>query len=168
MAAAWKLPVVFVIENNQYAIATNVCCVTGENNLYRRAIGYGIEGVQVDGFNVFEVYSHVKAAVEKARNGGGPTLIEARFMRILGHFVADDQWYRDLKTAEEFWKVCPIQRMREYFIENNVLPESRVDEIQQKAIAAIAEAIEYARHECTEPSIDTLYDDIYAHGEVIK
>ena len=117
---------------------------------------------------MFEVYKTVQKAVDKARSGGGPTLIEARFMRILGHFVADDQWYRDLEIADEFWTVCPVKRMREYFISNGILDEKRVDEIQQKAIDSIAEAIDYARHECTEPPIDTLYDDIYANGEIIK
>jgi TPP-dependent pyruvate/acetoin dehydrogenase alpha subunit len=168
MAAAWKLPVIFLIENNQYAIATCLSSVTCENNLYKRAVGYGIEGVQVDGFNVFEVYKAVKKAVDKARAGGGPTLIEARFMRILGHFVADDQWYRDLDVANEFWNVDPVKRMKEYFVESGLMDAAAVDALQQKAIDTIAEAIDYARHECTEPPIDTLYDDIYANGEVIK
>lgn len=168
MAAAWNLPAIFLIENNQHAIATKLDTVTKENNLYKRAIGYGIEGVQVDGFNVFEVYKAVKAAAEKARNGGGPTLIEARFMRILGHFVADDQWYRDLDEANKFWEVCPIKRMKEYFIENNLLTEEEVDAIQQSAIDEINEAVNYAQNECTEPPLDTLYDDIYANGEIIK
>ncbi len=168
MAAAWKLPVIFLIENNQYAIATCLSSVTCENNLYKRAVGYGIEGVQVDGFNVFEVYKAVKKAVDKARAGGGPTLIEARFMRILGHFVADDQWYRDLEVANEFWNVDPVKRMKEYFVESGLMDAAAVDALQQKAIDTIAEAIDYARHECTEPPIDTLYDDIYANGEVIK
>ena len=167
MAAAWDLPAVFLIENNQYAIATETCWVTKEDNLYKRAIGYGIEGVQVDGFNVFEVYKAVRAAASKARAGGGPTLIEARFVRILGHFVADDQWYRDLETAEVFWQVEPVKRMREYFIAKGLPKEEEVDKIQNEAIAEIAEAINYAQNECTEPPADILYDDIYANGEII-
>lgn len=167
MAAAWKLPAIFLIENNQHAIATKAEWVCGQTDLYKRAIGYGIEGVQVDGFNVFEVYKAVKKAVEKARTGEGPTLIEARFMRILGHFVADDQWYRDVDEANLFWEVCPIKRMREYFIDNKLLSAEEVDTIQANAIAEVADAINYAQNECTEPPAEILYDDIYANGEII-
>jgi len=113
------------------------------------------------------VYNAVKKAVEKARKGGGPTLIEARYIRLLGHFVADDQWYRDLKADEIFWEYEPIKRMKEYFISNKLLSEEEVDAIQQDAIDEIADAVSYAQNECTEPSADTLYDDIYADGEII-
>jgi pyruvate dehydrogenase E1 component alpha subunit len=168
MAAAWNLPVIFLIENNQYAIATSINIVTKEHNLYKRAEGYGIEGVQVDGFNVFEVYKAVKKAVEKARTGGGPTLIEAQYMRILGHFVADDQWYRDTKEAELFWQVDPIERLKRYFVKAKTVKVEELESIQQKAAVKITEAIEYVNNECTEPSSDTLYDDVYANGEIIK
>ncbi len=167
MAAAWNLPAIFLIENNQYAIATKLGWVSKETDLYKRAIGYGIEGVQIDGFNVFEVYNAVKKAVEKARSGGGPTLIEARYIRLLGHFVADDQWYRDLEADEVFWEYEPVKRMKEYFIKQKLLSEAEVDAIQQSAIDEIARAIDYAQNECTEPPLDTLYDDIYADGEII-
>lgn len=167
MAAAWNLPAIFLIENNQHAIATKACWVCGETDFYRRAAGYGIPGVQVDGFNVFEVYKAVKEAVARARAGEGPTLIEARFMRILGHFVADDQWYRDVDEANLFWEVDPVKRMKEYFVSNKLLSEKEVDAIQADAVAEVADAIEYAQNECTEPPADTLYNDIYANGEII-
>jgi len=168
MASAWDLPAVFLIENNQYAIATEIGWVTKENNLYKRALGYGISGIQVDGFNVFEVYKAVKIAAERARAGGGPTLIEARYMRLLGHFVADDQWYRDKERMDSFWKVEPIKRMREYFMINGLLNEDELEMIQAGAVREIAEAIDYAQNKCTEPPSSILYDDIYANGEIIK
>lgn len=168
MAAAWKLPVIFLIENNQMAIGTELKCVSHETDLYKRAVGYGIPGVLVDGFNVFEVYKEVKKAVDRARKGQGPTLIEARFLRLLGHFVADDQWYRDLSKVDLYWELCPIKRMREYFLKNNVLSEDEVTEIEKRAVEEVTDAIYYAENECTEPSVDTLYEDIYANGEVIK
>ena len=167
MAAAWDLPVVFLIENNQYAIATRTEWVTKEQDLYKRAVGYGIEGVQVDGFNVFDVYKAVKKAVDRARKGGGPTLIEARYMRILGHFVADDQAYRDQQEVEDCWTADPVERMKEYLVDSGTFPKEKVEAVEQKAKDDIEEAIEYARNECTEPPADTLYDDIYANGEVI-
>ncbi|MEI6385166.1 MAG: thiamine pyrophosphate-dependent dehydrogenase E1 component subunit alpha [Spirochaetota bacterium] len=167
MAAAWNLPVVFIIENNQMAIGTELSCVSKETDLFRRALGYGIPGVLVDGFNVFEVYLSVKEAVERARAGQGPTLIEARFLRLLGHFVADDQWYRDLTKVEPYWDYDPVKRMREYFILNKLLKEKEIMEIEAKAKASVERSVVYASTECSEPGIDTLYEDIYAHGEVI-
>jgi pyruvate dehydrogenase E1 component alpha subunit len=167
MAAAWNLPVIFLIENNQYAIATKAEWVTKEQNLYKRAIGYGIEGVQVDGFNVFDVYKAVKKAADKARSGGGPTLIEARYIRILGHFVADDQTYRDQQEISDCWSGDPVERLKEYLIESETFTQNKVNEVEKSAKDAIEEAIEYARHHCTEPPLESLYDDIYADGEVI-
>ena len=168
MAAAWNLPVIFLIENNQFAIATRIEWVAKETDLYKRAAGYGIEGVQVDGFNVFEVYKAVKKAAEKARKGEGPTLIEARYMRILGHFVADDQHYRDQQEVEDCWTADPIERLKEYLVESETFSQKKVEAVEKAAIAEIDGAGEYARHECTEPPVETLYDDIYADGEVIR
>ena len=168
MAAAWNLPVVFLTENNQMAIATNYCWITKETDIYKRAVGYGIPGKLIDGFNVFEVYKAVDEAVKKARSGSGPTLIEARFMRLLGHFVADDQWYRNLEEIEPYWKLCPINRMRQYFIEKNILAEGDLEKIEKKAVNVIEDSIEYASDECTEPTIESLYEDIYANKEIIK
>lgn len=105
--------------------------------------------------------------MKKAREGGGPTLIEARFIRLLGHFVADDQWYRDLDSAQVFWEYEPVKRMKEYFVSSGLLSEKEVDAIAQGAIDEITDAIDYAQNECTEPPLDTLYDDIYADGEII-
>lgn len=168
MAAAWNLPVVFLIENNQMAIATELCCISRETELYKRADGYGIPGVLVDGFNPFDVYEAVLEAVKRARSGKGPSLIEARFLRLLGHFVADDQWYRDLDEVEPYWELDPVIRMKEYLINDKVAEEKKVIEIMEKAKKDITEAIRYAEEDCTEPPFDTLYNDIYANGEIIK
>lgn len=168
MAAAWNLPVVFLIENNQMAIGTQLCCISKETDLYKRAIGYGIPGVLVDGFNVFEVYKAVKEAVDRARTGQGPTLIEARFLRLLGHFVADDQWYRDLDKVEPYWELDPLKRMREYLLSSKLLSENEILEIEEKTKKDVERSVEYAANECTEPGIETLYEDIYANGEEIR
>jgi pyruvate dehydrogenase E1 component alpha subunit len=168
MAAAWDLPVVFLMENNQWAVATPIERVVKEQELYKRAQGYGMPGVRVDGFNPFAVYEATKEAVARARDGRGPTLIEAHFVRLIGHFVADDQWYRDLTPLEKLWKLEPIVRMREYLIENGIAWQNEVEDIERKAVAEVAEAIQYAANECHEPKPDTLYDHLYADGEIIK
>lgn len=167
MAAAWKLPAVFVIENNQYAIATGIWTVTGEPELYKRAAGYGIPGVQVDGFNVFDVYRAASEAVERARRGEGPTLIECKYMRLLGHFVADDEAYRDLKAVEPYWKYDPIERLGSYMAEYGYAVCGELEEIGRRAELDVEEAIRYAEEECTEPPEESLYEDLYANGELI-
>lgn len=168
MAAVWNLPVVFLIENNQIAIATDLCCASKETNLYKRALSYGIPGVLVDGFNPFAVYDAVKTAVELARTGQGPSLIEARFVRLVGHFVADDQWYRDLKKLQKYWAFDPLIRMQKYFTENKLVDERTLEELKVKAKNEVEAACYYAEQECTEPSLETLYMDLYANGEIIK
>ena len=167
MAAAWNLPVIFLIENNQMGVGTELCWISKETDLYKRAAGYGMPGVQVDGFNVLDVYKATKEAADRARAGEGPTLIEARFLRLLGHFVADDQWYRKMDEVTPYWELCPIKRMREYLLADGIADEAKIDAIEEKAKTEIAAAIHYAEFECSEPPPGTLYDDIYADGEII-
>lgn len=168
MAAAWKLPVIFLIENNQLAIATSLEMVNAQTHFYKRAAGYGIEGVEVDGFNVFDVYGAVKRAAQKAREGGGPTVIEARYVRLVGHFVADDQNYRDLKEVEQYWKYDPVECMKTYIERNEILTPQDAQSVWDAAKDEVEEAVQYAENECTEPPIETLYQDIFAHGEIIQ
>lgn len=170
MAAAWDLPVVFMCEYNQWGIGTDFWRVTRNHDVYTRGAAFGVPSVQVDGFNVFEVYKAMKDAVARARAGEGPTLIEARFMRMLGHHVGDDQNYRteeELAEIEVLYDVEPIVRTKEFLVSLG-LSEEEVDGIQQDAVARIQKSIDYCENECTEPSIDTLYTDVFAYGEVIK
>jgi len=167
MAAAWNLPVVFLIENNQLAIATEIGRVSRETDLYKRAVGYGIPGVLVDGFNPFAVYEAVRDAAKLARAGEGPTLIEARILRLLGHFVADDQWYRNLDAVKPWWRLEPIPRLREHLLRTKLASAEQLDTIEKEAKREIADAVRYASEECTDPPVESLYKDIYAAGEVI-
>ena len=127
-------------------------------------------GVQVDGFNVFAIYEAVREAVERARSGQGPTLIEARYMRMQGHHVGDDQSYRspeDLARIEVLYQAEPLIRTRA-FLKSSGVEDVELDAIQARARMVIEEAVEYAGTQCHEPSIDTLYQDIYADGEIIQ
>lgn len=170
MAAAWNLPVVYLCEYNQWAIGTDFWRVTREHDVYKRAIGFGVPSVQVDGFNVFEVYKAVKEAVDRARAGEGPTLVEARYMRMLGHHVGDDQNYRtkeELDRINVLYDIEPVVRTKQFLISAGV-SEEEVDGIHEKAVQRILQAVDFAETQCTEPSLDTLYLDIYANGEIIK
>jgi len=168
MAAAWNLPCIFLIENNQMAIGTAISSVSREINLYKRAEGYGIPGILVDGFNVYDVYDAVKEAANRARKGDGPTLIEARFMRLLGHFVADDQWYRDMEDVDQYWDLDPITRVGEYLSDSGIISKQKLDAVVREAELIVEEAVRYAKEDCTEPTLDALYTDVYANGEIIK
>jgi pyruvate dehydrogenase E1 component alpha subunit len=167
MAASWNLPCIFITENNQMAIGTKLSSVSRETALYKRAAGYGVPGVLVDGFNVFDVYSAMTEAVARARRGEGPTLIEARFMRLLGHFVADDQWYRDMDEINEYWALDPIVRLKAFLVESGTMTHDEVEASQQAASAEVDAAIEYAVKDCTDPPLSTLFTDLYADGEMI-
>lgn len=143
MAALWKLPVIFVCENNLYAISTRVSKSTPVTNIADRAASYGIPGVVVDGMDVVAVYKVAHEAVERARKGEGPTLIECKTYRFCGSFEGDPQHYKTREEMEEWKKKDPL-RLRERLIEKGVLTEAEVEEIEQKIRLAVEEAVEYA------------------------
>jgi TPP-dependent pyruvate/acetoin dehydrogenase alpha subunit len=161
LAAAWDLPVVFLCENNQWAISCPYENATRNPDVALRAVGYGIPGVTVDGFNPFAVYSAVKDAAERARRGEGPTLVVAKSWRYVGHFVADDQHYRDPKISEPWMKLDPILRMSRYLVESGVATAEQVETIKADARKAIDDAIEFGKAS-PEPTPDRLFEDLYA------
>jgi TPP-dependent pyruvate/acetoin dehydrogenase alpha subunit len=161
MAATWDLPVIFLCENNQWAISFPYQKAAKNPRISDRAIGYGIPGITVDGFNPFAVYNAVKQAAEKARNGEGPSLIEAKYYRYVGHFVADDERYRDVKTNEPWKEFDPMKRMARYLVEEGDFDEAQVQATYDVARDEVLEAIEYAKS-APEPPLETLYDGIYS------
>ncbi len=161
LSSTWDLPVIFLCENNQWAISFPYSQAAKNPRVADRAIGYGIPGVTVDGFNVFSVYAAVKEAADRARNGEGPTLIEAKFYRYIGHFVADDEHYRDLASNEPWGELDPVRRMADYLVESGTASQEEVENIYVEAQTAVEEAIEYAK-QAPEPSPDTLYEGLYS------
>jgi len=167
LSAAWNLPVVFVCENNQYAISCPFDRASRNPDIAERAVGYGIPGVTVDGFNPFAVYGAVSEAVERARSGGGPTLVVAKYFRYVGHFVADDQSYRDLDAVEPWKELEPVGRMREYLLSTEAATEEELAAIEEKVDAELAAAIEFGKAS-PEPDSDQLYEDLYAPGTILS
>lgn len=164
MAAAWKLPVVFVCENNQWASTTPYRTTTSVENISDRAIGYGIPGVVVDGNDVFAVYEAAQAAVERARDGGGPTLLEAKTYRIKGHFVGDPEMYRTKEEVQEqFDSNDPLKNFKQAVLTTNSLTEKDLEEIEAKVEAAIEAAIDFAR-QSPYPQPTELFEDLYVEG----
>jgi TPP-dependent pyruvate/acetoin dehydrogenase alpha subunit len=145
MAAIWSLPVVFVCENNLYGASTHVSKVVKVAQISQRAAAYGIPGVTVDGNNVVEVFSAAQQAVERARRGQGPTLIECMTYRLGGHSRRDACNYRPEGEKEEWAKRDPLLVMRAYLVEKGICDEAACDQIAQQVEREIEEAVQYAQ-----------------------
>lgn len=144
MAAVFNLGTIFIIENNLYAISTPVWAHAHVKDLACRAAGYGMPGYVVDGNDVIAVYEATKKAVERARKGEGPTLLECKTYRWRGHSERDP---RDPRPAEEIaaWKKkCPIKKLEKYIAENNVAAEEELEKIRAAARAEVEDAIKFA------------------------
>jgi len=161
MAAIWSLPVVYVCENNQYGMSMSTRRAFKIERVAQRAASYGMPGVTVDGNDVLEVHKAASEAVERARAGEGPTLLECITYRWKGHSKSDQELYR---TKDEIasWKARePIRRFRELLIAQGVITEDEARKIEQEAGRTIAEALEYARAG-PEPAVDTILEGVYA------
>ena len=161
MAAIWKLPVIFVCEMNCWASTTPYRTTTSVENISDRAVGYGMPGVIVNGNDVFEIYEAAKDAVERARQGGGPTFIEAKTYRIKGHFVGDPEHYRAKEEVQKIFKETdPIKEFEKRILSESLITRKALEDIQKKVRKIIDESVEYARNsEYPKPS--ELFDDLY-------
>lgn len=144
-AAIYNLPVVFVVEFNEYASTAPAKEMIPVKNVAVRAASYGIPGVTIDGNDVLEVYEAAKVAIERARLGGGPFLIEAKTYRLKGHFVGDPELYRSKEEVRKFWEKEPIGRYKKFLLENGILTEEEMEKIDRKVDGMIEEAVEFAK-----------------------
>ncbi|MGG3853442.1 thiamine pyrophosphate-dependent dehydrogenase E1 component subunit alpha [Caldifermentibacillus hisashii] len=162
LASIWKLPVIFVCENNMFGEATPQAYASASKTIAERSVAYNMPGVRVDGKNVLEVYEEAGNAIERARNGEGPTLIECVTYRNYGHFEGDEQKYKakDGTEKELADKDC-ITIFRKQAIELNLMTENEADEIEKASVERIQEAIQFAK-ESPLPRSEALYEDVYA------
>ncbi|PCJ09360.1 MAG: pyruvate dehydrogenase (acetyl-transferring) E1 component subunit alpha [Rhodobacteraceae bacterium] len=162
MAAIWDLPVIFVIENNQYAMGTAQSRSTSTPDLYTRGEAFGIKGEAVDGMSVLAVKEAGERAVAHCRSGKGPYILEVKTYRYRGHSMSDPAKYR---TREEVQKMReerdPIEQIRALLLENKYATEDDLKAIDKEIKAIINEAAEYARTS-PEPALEELWTDIYA------
>lgn len=161
MAAAWDLPVVFVLENNHYGVSTNIEDVIKVKDLSQRAVAYGIPGIRVDGFDVLAVYRATAEAVKRARNGEGPTLLVTEAYRFEGHYAGEPEVYRSRAEVDEYRKKDPIPQFHNYLIENSIVETSELEKIDAEVKQEIAGAVEFAK-QSPEPDPSTAMDYIYA------
>ena len=161
MAAVWKLPVVFICENNEWASTTPYLDVTSVQDISVRAVSYSIPGVIVDGNDVMKVYEESGKAIERARKGEGPSIVEMKTYRIKGHYVGDPEMYRTKEEVEKrFDANDPIKRFKDKIISEGVLSENDFKEIQEKVINEIDEAVQFAL-DSPYPEVEELYNDLY-------
>lgn len=160
-ASIFKLPVIFVCENNKWASTTPYRTTTSVENIADRAVGYNMPGVIVDGNDVFKVYKVAQEAIERARHGGGPTLIEAKTYRIKGHFVGDPEKYRTKEEVQEqFEKNDPIKNFKKEALDKGLMTREEMDEINEKTQKSLVEAIKFAK-DSPFPDPSELYEDLY-------
>lgn len=144
MAAIWRLPVVFVCENNLYAASTPVSWAFKVENVADRAAAYGLPGEIVDGNDVLAVYEAAGRAIDRARSNGGPTLLECKTYRLVGHSRSDPRTYRSRKEEAEWAKLDPIPRLAQQLIAAGLATEAALAEIEQQVLAAIDDAVAFA------------------------
>jgi pyruvate dehydrogenase E1 component alpha subunit len=164
LAGVRRLPMVFVCDNNQWAYSTPTHLGFATQNIADRARSYGFEGVVVDGTDVLAVYREAKRAIEKARSGGGPTLIECMTLRMEGHAVHDDAFYVPKDMFEEWAKHDPIERFRGWLKEYADLREQEEEEIAADIKKLLNEAIRRAE-ESPLPDPATVAEGVYAAPE---
>ncbi len=160
MAAAFKLPAVFVCENNLFAISVCARYHMAISDISDRAAAYGMPGYSIDGNDVELVYEATKAAVERARRGEGPTLIECKTWRHRGHYEGDPDDYRTAEEKAEWMQKDPIERLAKRLIEEGICTQAELDAIASDADKLLAEAIDEAEA-APVPSVSALMADIY-------
>lgn len=162
MASAWDLPIVYVIENNLYGISVGLKRVTKVADLSVRAQGYGMKGISIDGNDVLKVYETVKEAVDYARQGNGPTLIECKTYRHKGHHVGDPGLEYRTREEEEEWKArCPLPCFKDYLLKEKKATKKAISELELSIIEEIKEAVEFAKNS-PYPDPSEAFEDIYA------
>ncbi|HVP16870.1 MAG TPA: pyruvate dehydrogenase (acetyl-transferring) E1 component subunit alpha [candidate division Zixibacteria bacterium] len=161
LASAWSLPVIFVCENNLYAMGTRQSRIMNIQNIADRAVAYGILGVTVDGNDVLAVFEASQKAVDRARGGGGPTLIECKTYRHKGHSRADPAKYRPKEEVEQWLAKDPLRRFKEALLQNPSLSTFELQEIENKVSADIEEAVKFAL-QSPYPAPEEALEDVYA------
>lgn len=160
-AGVWEAPVVFLCNNNKWAISVPAHKQTGSETFAQKAQAYGFEGVKVDGNDVLAVYEATREAVEKAREGGGPTMIEFDTYRIRGHSTSDDPTrYREEDEVEAARKRDPLARFRRYLVREGATTGEELDAIDEELEAEIDRAVEIAE-EGSPPDLASMVEDVY-------
>lgn len=160
-AAIWNLPVIFVCENNLYGASTHIKQVMKVENIADRAAAYGIPGEIVEGNDVLKVNDAATRAIERARNGEGPTLLELKTYRRCGHSRNDACGYRDKNEEKEWFAKDPLVICKNYILENKLSTEKELEEIEKRVLQRIEDAVEFAKAS-PEPKPEDALEHVYS------
>ena len=160
LAAAWNLPVLFVLINNTYGMSTHISKASRDTDLTKRAYPFDMPAKEVDGNDVLEVYNTVKKA-RKYVAENGPMLIVEHTYRTSGHSKSDGNLYRTKEEIAEWRAKCPIARLKKHFIDKGIYTEEAINKMDEETTAIIDAAVEYGKNS-PEPTLDTILTDIYA------
>ena len=161
MAMMWKLPVVFICENNGYAMGTSVERTANHSDIWKLGLSYEMPCAPVDGMDPVAVSESVKEAVDRARKGDGPTFLEMKTYRYKGHSMSDAQKYRTKDEVAEYQKIDPIFKILDMIKKNKWATDQEIQAIQEDVKATVKEAVDYAESSPF-PSNDSLYENVYA------
>ena len=160
LAMLWKLPIIFIIENNGYAMGTSVERTANHTEIWKLGLGYEMPCAPVDGMDPVAMYEAVTEAVVRARKGDGPTLLEAKTYRYKGHSMSDAQHYRTKDEVAEYQKIDPITNILEVIKKNKYATEKEIEKINQEVKETVADAVKFAE-ESPFPTEQDLYDSVY-------
>jgi hypothetical protein len=167
LAALWRLPVVFMVTNNQFGMGTSLERHSAVTDLQRKGEGFGVPGTSCDGMDVLDTYNVCCQALRVAREEHRPTLVEARTYRFRGHSMADPEEYRTREQVELWRQRDPIAVFAQRLIDAGVLSAQERDELDGQALERLDRAVEFA--EASEfPSPDSLYDNVYVLGDQVR
>jgi pyruvate dehydrogenase E1 component alpha subunit len=166
LAALWRLPVVFLVENNLYGMGTSIERHSAVTDLSRKAEGLGVPGVRVDGMDVLAVRETVAEHIRMARVDRQPTLVEAFTYRFRGHSAADPEVYRTKEEVEEWRKKDPITVFRDRLLADGVISEQDVDQMRERVEKRVLDAVAFA-DASPEPPLESLYDHLYVVGDQV-
>ena len=164
MAALWKLPVIFICENNGYAMGTSVQRTSAETDIYKIGIPYGIPSSPVDGMDPAAVHQAMDEAVQRARNGDGPTFLEMRTYRYKGHSMSDPQKYRTKEELESYKAKDPIEITKQAIEAKGYADARWFDDMEAKVKAEVEDAVKFAE-ESPWPEASELYTDVYVQKD---
>jgi pyruvate dehydrogenase E1 component alpha subunit len=160
LAKVWKLPVLWVCENNIYGMGTTVERASAVSEIQQKAEGYGMLHERVDGMNVMAVYDAARKAIDAVRSGSGPRMLEIMTYRFRGHSMGDPERYRKQEEVKKWEEQDPIGVFHAYLTGNKIVPARALEEIETRAKVDVQKAVEFAEAS-PEPGLDTLFDNVY-------
>ncbi len=161
LAGVWKLPIVYIIENNRFGMGTAVSRVSAVEHFDVKASGYSMHGKQVDGMSFVDVYETVKEAAEEAMSTGTPSLLDVKTYRYKGHSMSDPAKYRTKEELESFKEQDPIVVLRSSMRDAELISDEEFKKMDERVKAQVEEAVEFAE-KSPEPPVETMYEDVYA------